>query len=58
MSVLPWADLVSAASRTGLTPQAFWSLSVFEWRALMGEASGLDSGRLGELCRAFPDDEG
>jgi uncharacterized phage protein (TIGR02216 family) len=54
--MLPWPHLLRAASQLGLTPSQFWALSVLEWRALMGEAQGLDRGRLGELCQAFPDD--
>jgi hypothetical protein len=56
MSMLPWSDLLRAASQFGLTPSQFWTLSVLEWRSLMGEAQGLDRGRLSELCRDFPDD--
>ena len=56
MKLLPWSDLLLAACQLGLTPQAFWSLSVLEWRALMGEAQGLDVARLSQLCSAFPDE--
>lgn len=56
MSILPWSDLVQAANQFGLTPPAFWALSVFEWRALMGEGQGLDRARLNEISAAFPDD--
>ena len=55
MSLLPWSDLIKAASQFGLTPSQFWALSVCEWRALMGEGQGLDKGRLDELSAAFPD---
>ena len=55
MSVLPWREFLVAASQLGLTPVEFWALSVFEWRALMGDGAGLPSSRLEELCRAFPD---
>jgi Phage tail assembly chaperone protein, TAC len=56
MSVLPWSQLIPVASQLGLMPSAFWALSVFEWRALMGEGQGLDAARLSEMCAAFPDD--
>jgi uncharacterized phage protein (TIGR02216 family) len=56
MSVLPWPDLLVAAPQLGLTPSAFWALSVAEWRALVGQGQGLDRGRLAELSAAFPDD--
>jgi Phage tail assembly chaperone protein, TAC len=55
MSLLPWPDLMRAAAQAGVTPAAFWALSVREWRALMGDAQGLDGGRLNELIAAFPD---
>ena len=55
MSVLPWRELLLAASQLGLTPARFWALSVFEWRALMGEGPGLDGAGLRDLIRAFPD---
>jgi hypothetical protein len=55
MSLLPWSNLLQGAHQIGLKPTEFWALSVFEWRALFGEGQGLDKGRLGELCQAFPD---
>ena len=33
-----WAALLRAALAMGLTPEAFWRLSLAEWRALVGEA--------------------
>jgi Phage tail assembly chaperone protein, TAC len=57
MNVLPWSQLLSAAAQIGVTPAAFWALSVKEWRALMGEGFGLDTGRLSELMAAFPDSD-
>ena len=57
MSVLPWPQLLSAANQIGLAPTQFWTLSVMEWRALMGAGHSLDSAQLADLCRAFPDDE-
>jgi uncharacterized phage protein (TIGR02216 family) len=58
MTILPWQQLLNAACRLGLSPDQFWALSVFEWRALMGQGQGLDPARLQELCQAFPDDAG
>ena len=55
-SLLPWRDLLCGGAHFCLKPAQFWALSVFEWRALMGEGQGLPSGRLEELCRAFPDE--
>jgi uncharacterized phage protein (TIGR02216 family) len=56
MSVLPWSQLIVAASQIGLTPHLFWKLSVREWRALIGEGQALDRVALSDLIKAFPDD--
>jgi len=29
-----WADALALASRLGLPPNAFWALSLIEWRAI------------------------
>jgi hypothetical protein len=57
MSVLPWRELILGANQMGIMPAQFWALSVFEWRALMGEAQGLSGTRLNELIRDFPDED-
>jgi Phage tail assembly chaperone protein, TAC len=56
MSVLPWPDLLLVAPQFGLTPSAFWALSVAEWRALVGQGQSLNRDRLAQLSAAFPDD--
>lgn len=33
-----WAALLRVALAMGVTPEAFWRLSLAEWRALAGEA--------------------
>ncbi len=54
--MLPWADVWRRALGMGLSPDAFWRLSLKEWRWLTltpGQAcAGAD---LGELMRAYPD---
>ena len=54
--MLPWADVWRSALGMGLSPDAFWRLSLKEWRWLTltpGQAcAGAD---LGELMRAYPD---
>ena len=30
--MLPWADMLRAALTVGIDPQAFWTLSLKEWR--------------------------
>ncbi len=54
-----WPDWLRAASfRLGLTPKAFWALTVLEWRILVagGDRSGaaLSRAELGQLLDAFP----
>jgi hypothetical protein len=53
--MMPWSDLLRAAAMLGVLPNAFWALSVYEWRALMGQSKGLDTARFHELYAAFPD---
>ncbi|MEM9938105.1 MAG: phage tail assembly chaperone [Pseudomonadota bacterium] len=54
--VLPWDDMWRAALRLGLSPQAFWKLSLREWRWLSSsfEAS-MDGSTLTEMMEAYPD---
>lgn len=55
-----WAAALSLAARLGVPPQAFWRLSLVEWRAV---TAGLDGPRapsraeLEALMRAYPDTE-
>lgn len=54
-----WAARLQAAVRLGLTPAAFWRLSVAEWRALTrapGQASPLGRAEFEQLCRGWPDE--
>lgn len=54
----PWPALLRlAALRFGVTPQAFWRLSLAEWRALTGEerAEGLGRAAFEALAKAYPD---
>lgn len=34
MQRTPWAQWIRAAARMGVSPEAFWRLSLKEWRAL------------------------
>jgi uncharacterized phage protein (TIGR02216 family) len=54
----PWPVLLRlAALRFGLAPEAFWRLSLVEWRALVDEpADTLNRAALDALARAWPDD--
>ena len=54
--MLPWAEMWRAALHAGVSPQAFWQLSVREWRWLAGPyGAGLDRSGLRSLMQAFPD---
>ncbi|MFC4724372.1 phage tail assembly chaperone [Glycocaulis abyssi] len=55
-----WAACLSfAVLRLGLTPRAFWALSLAEWRALTRPVTGVsdlpDPAALRALAARFPD---
>jgi uncharacterized phage protein (TIGR02216 family) len=55
---LPWTEwLAIAAVKLGLSPEAFWRLSVWEWLALMEifVPQAPSRGELAALLRAHPD---
>lgn len=55
-----WAGMMRAAAAMGVSPQAFWRLSLREWRWLKAGAAGSASmGRadLDEMMRRWPDKE-
>ncbi|WP_022698683.1 phage tail assembly chaperone [Euryhalocaulis caribicus] len=52
-----WRGALRAAAGMGLTPEAFWRLSVAEWRALNGEGGGLKRAAFEALAARFPDKE-
>lgn len=54
--VLPWADLFRAAAERGVSPAAFWQLSVKEWLWLIEPHSRVfDGADLESLMEAHPD---
>ena len=55
----PWARLLQAALRLGLAPDAFWKLSLREWRLITATKSegGFGKKALSRLLAAFPDKE-
>lgn len=54
--MLPWAEMFRAAMARGLSPQAFWALSLREWLWLAGEGDrGLDRAALTRLMKEHPD---
>ncbi|MEM6626825.1 MAG: phage tail assembly chaperone [Pseudomonadota bacterium] len=53
----PWPQLIATAGRLGVPPEAFWRLSLVEWRALArtGDAPALSRVQLERLALQFPD---
>lgn len=53
----PWPALIRLAMQMGITPDAFWRLSLVEWRALTGgEAEALSRAAFETLARQYPDE--
>jgi hypothetical protein len=53
----PWRVWIGAAAALGVAPQAFWRLSLNEWRALMAPTPNATLARteFDALTGAFPD---
>lgn len=54
----PWPAMLRLAARAGVTPEAFWRLSLKEWRMLtapMAGAAPLGRAELERLAAAWPD---
>lgn len=54
----PWAEMLRAAMRMGVAPEAFWRLSLKEWRMLTEAPRGTaPMGRAGlaKLMEDWPD---
>ena len=54
-----WAAMLRAAAGLGVTPEAFWRLSLKEWRALTGReaAPSLSRDAFEALAARWPDGE-
>jgi uncharacterized phage protein (TIGR02216 family) len=53
---MPWRQLLGAAMALGLSPAAFWRLSLREWRALVApSAPSMTRGGFEALSKRFPD---
>lgn len=54
--MLPWGEMMRAALAAGVAPDAFWRLSLREWRWLAG-VTRVGPGRadLEEMMRRYPD---
>jgi len=52
----PWPALLRLALQLGIAPEAFWRLSLAEWRALTSTRSeALTRAAFEDLARRFPD---
>ena len=57
----PWGEMLRVAARAGVTPAAFWRLSLREWRMLTERPAGPEPlGRDGfeRMMAAWPDEAG
>ena len=54
----PWRERLVEAGRLGIAPEAFWRLSLTEWRMLVGPAGGEALGRAAfdRLAEGWPDE--
>lgn len=53
--MLPWGEMMRAALAAGIGPEAFWRLSLREWRWLAARDTAMPAARLADLMAAFPD---
>lgn len=55
----PWEGMICAALGMGISPEAFWRLSVREWSMLTAPATGVAMGRelFDQLAAQWPDEE-
>lgn len=53
----PWRSLLALAAQIGVTPTAFWRLSLCEWRALVATAQDerLPRNAFDAMAAQFPD---
>lgn len=53
-----WAVMIQTAARAGVSAEAFWRLSVREWRMLTARPEGpaMTRDRLKQLCGRWPDE--
>jgi uncharacterized phage protein (TIGR02216 family) len=55
----PWAGMMRTAAMLGVGPDAFWRLSLKEWRMLTARADGttpLGRGEMGMMMERWPDE--
>jgi len=56
--MIPWREMLVEGARMGVLPEAFWRLSLKEWRVLTGPVGGPDLGRAAfeALAERWPDE--
>lgn len=55
----PWAEIMRAAAMTGVGPEAFWQLSLREWRMLTerpGSVAPIGRADLMRMAETWPDE--
>jgi uncharacterized phage protein (TIGR02216 family) len=53
--MLPWGEMLRAALALGIGPEAFWRLSVREWRWLARGGEAPSRGELAAMMTDYPD---
>jgi uncharacterized phage protein (TIGR02216 family) len=55
MSLMDWPRLLAEAARIGVPPDAFWRMSLREWRLLVSDNRAMERGELEALLSLYPD---
>jgi hypothetical protein len=58
MSLIDWPRLLSEAAQRGIPPNAFWQVSLREWRLLVSDNRAMERGELEALLALHPDRRG
>lgn len=58
MSLLDWPFLLAEAARMGIPPDAFWRMSLREWRLMVSDRQAMERGELEALLALYPDRRG
>jgi uncharacterized phage protein (TIGR02216 family) len=56
--MLPWGEMMRAALAAGIGPEAFWRLSLREWRWLGGNKGAPARSEFEALMARYPDRKG
>ncbi len=55
--MLPWSEMLRAAMAAGVGAEAFWRLSLREWRWIASAGAGQGRGVLEGMMAQFPDEK-